>query len=154
VTFTGPGSGASGTFANGTDTTAATTNTSGVAVATTLTADAIPGPYTVTAGSAGSTSASFGETNVAGAAAQDVVTSGTGQSVTVATGFPTTLSVTIEDSHGNPVLVGGTTVTFAAPASGASGTFANGTDTTGATTNTSGVAVSTCHLCRWHICPA
>jgi len=143
VTFTSPASGASGTFANGTDTTAATTNGSGVATATTLTANTAAGAYTVAAATVGLSSANFSETDVAGVASQDVVTAGGGQSTTVGTTFATALSVTLEDAHDNPVLVPGTTVTFTAPASGAAGTFANGTDTTPATTNGSGVATAT-----------
>ncbi len=143
VSFTAPGSGASGSFANGTDTTIATTNGGGVATATTFTAGTTSGSYLVTASSAGSTSASVTETNVAGAASQVVVSSGTGQNATVGTAFSTSLGATIEDSHGNPVLIGGTAVTFTAPPNGASGTFANGTNATTATTNTSGAAVAT-----------
>ncbi len=146
VTFTAPGSGASGTFANGTDTTIVTTGGNGVATATTFTAndtaDSAGGTYAVSAQSAGATAATFNETNVAGAAAQDVVLGGNGQSAAAGSAFATPLSVTIEDSHGNPVLVPGTTVTFTAPASGASGTFANGTGTAAVVTNGNGVATT------------
>ena len=51
--------------------------------------------------------------------------------------------VRAKDSHGNPVLIAGTSVTFTAPASGASGTFANATNITTTTTNSSGVATAT-----------
>ncbi len=89
------------------------------------------------------TSGGTAETNVAGAASQDVAGGGGGQSALVGTVFATPLSVTIEDSHGNPVLVSGTTVTFTAPAGGASGIFANGTDATVVTTDGNGVASAT-----------
>ncbi|MBI4482586.1 MAG: DUF11 domain-containing protein, partial [Acidobacteria bacterium] len=57
VTFAAPSSGASGTFANGTTTTTAVTNSTGIATASTFTANAIPGTYTVTATTSSVTSA-------------------------------------------------------------------------------------------------
>jgi hypothetical protein len=143
VTFTAPATGVSGTFVNGTTTTSAATNTSGIATATTFTTNTVAGPFSVAGSSAGLTTRSFSETNVAGAASQVVPTAGTGQSAAVGTAFATTLSATIEDSHGNPVLVPGTTVTFTAPGSGASGTFLNGLHSTSTTTNSLGVASAT-----------
>jgi len=143
VTFTAPGTGASGTFANGTATTTATTNGSGVATATTFTASGTAGgPYTVTAAVAGvPTAANFSLTNTAGTAASITATAGTVQSATISTAFATALAATVKDSGGNPV--SGVTVTFTAPGTGASGSFANGTATTTATTNGSGVATAT-----------
>src|SRR5207245_6079482 len=68
VTFTAPGSGASGTFAGGVNT--ATTNASGVATSATFTANATAGgPYNVVASATGATSANFSLTNVASAPA-------------------------------------------------------------------------------------
>jgi hypothetical protein len=64
-------------------------------------------------------------------------TSGSGQSATVGTAFTKVLVATVM-SNGSPA--NGVTVTFAAPASGASGTFAGGVNT--AMTNVSGVAMS------------
>ncbi len=143
VTFTAPVSGASGTFANTTVTTVGVTNGSGQAPATAFTANTAAGVYSITASSAGSSSAVFTETNLAGTATQDVVNGGSGQTASVGTTFATALSATIEDTHGNPVLVPGTVVTFTAPASGPTGTFANGSDTTAVTTNGFGVATAT-----------
>jgi hypothetical protein len=143
VTFTAPATGVSGTFVNGTNTTFANTNTSGIVIATTFTANTAAGPFSVTGSSVGLTTNSFSETNLAGVASQVVPTAGSGQSTPVGTAFATTLSATVEDSHGNPVLTPGTNVTFTAPGSGASGTFFNGTDTTSTTTNGSGVASAT-----------
>jgi hypothetical protein len=57
VTFLAPATGASGTFANGTNTETDTTNSSGVATATTFTANGIVGAYTVTATASGVTTA-------------------------------------------------------------------------------------------------
>jgi N-terminal glycosyl-hydrolase-114-associated domain/Invasin, domain 3/Kelch motif len=137
VIFTVPSSGASGTFAGGAN--SAITNASGVATSALFTANAKAGSYTVTASVTGvSTSANFALTNTTGSPAAITATSGTPQSTTVSTAFPSLLVVTVKDSGGNPV--SGATVTFTAPTSGASGTFANGVNT--ATTNGSGVATS------------
>ena len=67
---------------------------------------------------------------------------GSGQSAQVGMEFQTQLSVTVLDGSGNPP-TSPVPVTFTAPAGGASGTFANGTATTSATTNGSGVATAT-----------
>ena len=64
--------------------------------------------------------------------------SGTSQSATISTAFDAPLVVTVADAAGNPV--SGVTVTFAAPTTGASGTFAGGANT--AVTNALGVATS------------
>jgi Domain of unknown function (DUF4082)/Glycosyl hydrolases family 16 len=137
VTFTAPGSGASGTFAGGVNT--ATTNSSGVATAQAFTANTVAGGYTITASVSGvSTPASFSLTNNAGPAASVTATTGTPQSATIGTAFATALQATVQDASNNPV--SGVTVTFAAPGSGASGTFAGGVNT--ATTNSSGVATA------------
>jgi len=137
VTFTPPGSGASGTFAGGVNT--ATTNASGVATSAVFTANATAGgPYNVVASATGATSANFSLTNKAGAAAKVTATSGSGQSATISTAFAAPLVATVTDSGNNPV--SGVAVTFTPPGSGASGTFAGGVNT--ATTNASGVATS------------
>jgi hypothetical protein len=63
------------------------------------------------------------------------------QSATVGTAFTTALSVTVTNSSGAPL--NNISVTFTAPASGASGTFAsNSTATETDTTNSSGVATA------------
>jgi autotransporter-associated beta strand protein len=135
VTFAAPGSGASGTFA-GSPT--VTTNASGVATAPAFTANATSGSYTVTATVSGvATPASFSLTNTPGVAANITATAGTPQSTTVSTAFATVLKATVRDALANPVP--GVSVTFAAPGSGASGTFA-GSPTV--TTNASGVATA------------
>ena len=137
VTFTPPGSGASGTFAGGVNT--ATTNTSGVATAPTFTANGTTGSYTVTATAAGvGGSASFSLTNVTAPPASIIASLGMGQSTMIGTPFTTTLQATVKDASGNPV--DNVSVTFTAPRCGASGTFAGGVNT--AMTNTSGVATA------------
>src|ERR1019366_1123510 len=89
------------------------------------------------------TPASFSLTNTAGAAAAVSATSGSGQSAVISTAFTNPLVATVVDSGGNPVPVAGVSVTFTAPATGASGTFAsNSTATEIDTTNASGVATS------------
>jgi hypothetical protein len=138
VTFTAPSSGASGTFVGGVTT--ASTNALGVATAAVFTANGIAGgPYTVTAAVSGvATPANFSLTNLAGLPASIAATAGTPQSATISTPFGTQLQATVKDASNNPV--SGVTVTFAAPGSGASGTFAGGVNT--ATTNAQGVATA------------
>jgi hypothetical protein len=138
VTFTPPASGASGTFAGGVNT--AITNPSGVATSVTFTANStVGGPYNVVATVAGvATPANFALTNTVGAPAQIAATGGTPQSAVISTAFALPLQATVKDSGGN--LVPGVTVTFTAPTTGASGTFAGGVNT--AVTNSSGVATS------------
>ncbi|MGB8662269.1 MAG: Ig-like domain repeat protein, partial [Candidatus Acidiferrum sp.] len=143
VVFTAPGTGASGTFANGTATTTSITNSSGIAVPTTFTANGTAGgPYTVTATVAGVTGAAdYSLTNTAGTPASVTATAGGTQSAAINTAFGTLLAATVKDSGGN--LLPGVSVVFTAPGTGASGTFANGTATTTAITNGSGVATAT-----------
>ena len=141
VTFTAPGSGASGTFANATVTDQETTDSNGVATSTTFTANNTAGAYSVTASVVGvETPASFSLTNLADIPVYIVATSGTPQSATVGTAFGDPLVATVTDSDNNPV--SGVTVTFTAPGSGASGTFANATVTDQETTDSNGVATS------------
>jgi hypothetical protein len=143
VVFTGPATGAGGIFGGtGTNTATATTNASGVATSPVFTANGTIGTYAVLAVVAGvSTSATFSLTNTAGPSAMITATAGQLQSATIDTTFATLLSATVVDSSQNPV--NGALVTFSAPASGASGTFADtGTNTTTATTNANGTAVA------------
>lgn len=138
VTFTAPSTGASCAFPGGaTDT--ETTTSSGVATSAVCTANHKAGAYKVTAAVSGASgAASFSLTNLAGAANAIAATSGTPQSAIVSTAFTNPLVATVTDQYGNGV--SGETVTFTAPSSGASGTFAGGVNT--ATTNSSGVATS------------
>jgi hypothetical protein len=139
VTFTAPGSGASGKFSNNTATITVATNASGVASAP-FTANATAGgPYTVTAAAAGLTTVNFSLTNTAGAAASMTANAGTTpQSATINTAFANALAVTVTDAGSNPI--SGVNVTFTAPGSGASGKFSNNTATITVATNASGVA--------------
>src|SRR5467141_3118570 len=139
VTFTAPGSGASGVFSNSTATITVATNASGVASAP-FTANATAGgPYTVTAAATGLTTVNFSLTNTAGAATTMTANAGTTpQSATISTAFANALAVTVKDAGSNPV--SGVNVTFTAPGSGASGVFSNSTATITVATNASGVA--------------
>jgi hypothetical protein len=139
VTFTAPSTGASGTFANGTATTTATTS-SGVATASTFTANSTAGSYAITATVTGiSGSISFNLTNTP-PPASILATTGSTQSATISTAFTTALEATVKDASGN--LVPNVTVTFTAPSTSPNGTFANGTATTTAVTNSSGIATA------------
>ncbi len=140
VTFTAPSFGASGTFAGGTNTKTATTSASGVATATTYTANATAGSYNVGV-AVGSLTNNFSATNLAGAATQMTANAGTTpQSATITTTFSSLLRVTVRDAHNNPV--SGVTVTFTAPGTGASGTFPGPVTTAAVVTNGSGIATA------------
>jgi RHS repeat-associated protein len=76
--------------------------------------------------------------NIATAASVTAVT-GTPQSAPINTAYATALSVIVKDSGNNPLP--GAVVTFAAPTSGASGTFSGGAAAQ-VTTNSSGVATA------------
>src|SRR6267142_860006 len=138
VTFVAPATGASGTFAGGVNT--ATTNAQGVATASIFTANAVVGgPYNVAASASGvATPANFSLTNISNPPASITATAGTPQNATINTAFATQLQATVRDASNNPL--GGITVTFAAPTSGASGTFTGAVNT--ATTNAQGVATA------------
>jgi hypothetical protein len=139
VTFTAPGSGASGKF-GGSATATAVTNASGIATAPTFTANAVAGGFTVTATVAGvATPANFSLTNTAGAAGSVAATGGTPQSAVINSAYATALQATVKDAGSNPL--SGVTVTFTAPGSGASGKF-GGSATATAVTNASGIATA------------
>ncbi|HEY3824389.1 MAG TPA: dockerin type I domain-containing protein, partial [Bryobacteraceae bacterium] len=143
VTFTAPDSGASGTFADShTSVTTAVTNALGVATAAAFTANGTAGAYSITASTPGVTpNATFSLTNNLGSAASIAATAGASQSTTISTQFGAQLQATVRDSGSN--LLQGVTVTFTAPGSGASGTFADShTNTTTALTNALGVATA------------
>jgi hypothetical protein len=126
INFTAPTTGASATLSSPT----AVTNASGVA-SVTATANFITGNYGVTASYQGVT-ATFSLTN--STFAFITASGGTPQSTGIGTAFPAALQVTLKDALGNPT--SGTTVTFTAPATGASAVLSSPT----AVTNTSGVA--------------
>jgi len=142
VTFTAPATGASGTFANGTNSETDTTDAKGVATSTTFTANGTLGTDTVTASAAGViATTTFSLTNTSGAAASVTPTSGSLQDATIHTSFAAALVALVVDANQYPVQ--GASVTFTAPATGATGTFAsNSTATETDTTDANGVATS------------
>jgi hypothetical protein len=143
VVFTAPASGASGTFSStSTNTETDTTNASGVATSSVFTANGTSGADMVTANVAGViASTTFNLMNTSGPAAAITATSGSLQDAQIGTAFGGPLVATVVDSNQNPVT--GASVTFTAPTSGASGTFAsNSTATETDTTNANGQATS------------
>jgi uncharacterized repeat protein (TIGR01451 family) len=128
VTFIVPASGASATLSA----TTATTNASGFA-SVSATANNLGGSYQVTASVAGATPVNFTLTNL-GTPASITVSSGGGQTTIVGTSFGAPLVALVRDLANQPV--GGVTVTFTVPGSGASATLSSAT----AVTNASGLA--------------
>ncbi|HEX3742807.1 MAG TPA: Ig-like domain-containing protein [Bryobacteraceae bacterium] len=119
ITFIPPASGASATLSAGTRTTDGSGNASVLAIA-----NGTVGPYTVTA-SVGGMTVNFLLTNSinnAGPPASIAPTAGTPQSAPVTGSFSTPFQVLVKDGSGNPVP--GASVSFTAPAGGATGTFA------------------------------
>ena len=139
VIFTAP-SGPGCTFANETNTETDTTDSNGMATSSVCTADTTSGGYSVEAATLPAAGADFSLTNTSGPPAGIAATSGTPQSATVSTAFANPLVATVTDVDGNPV--SGASVTFTAPATAPSGTFANGTNTEIDTTDANGNATS------------
>ena len=137
VTFTTPASGASATFGGLTSTTA-TTDASGMATSPVPLANATPGTYNVTA-SASSFNASFSLTNTPLTPASIAAVGGTPQTTVINTPFGAALQAKVLSASSIPVP--GVTVTFSAPASGASAAFGGNASTT-AVTDAAGIATS------------
>jgi hypothetical protein len=137
VTFTAPASGGSATFSGSTSASVTIDPTGKAAVA--AAANTIAGTYAVTAKARGANfAAGLSLTNTPGAPAAVTAMSGTPQSTTVAYAFASPLQVLVTDSFGNAVP--GVSVTFAAPTSGASGSFSASVVVT---TNAQGIAAPT-----------
>ncbi|WP_083098510.1 beta strand repeat-containing protein, partial [Pseudophaeobacter leonis] len=129
VSFAAPGAGASAELSAAT----AVTNAAGIAKVT-ASANATVGSYTVTARVSGLVEVSYALTNSAGAPANIAVRRGDSQTAEIVAAFDTALAALVADAGGNPV--SGVTVTFVAPASGASAVLSAST----AVTNAAGVA--------------
>lgn len=145
VTFTAgaAGNGASGTFANGTNTTNSQnpTDATGTATATTFTANNTSGTYAVTAATGTATSATYTLTNAAGPPSSVTpVTGSTPQNITVGTNS-SALTVVVKDAKNNPVP--GATVTYTVNASGTAGGSFNGSSLATGTTIADGTASPT-----------
>jgi protocatechuate 3,4-dioxygenase beta subunit len=104
---------------------------------TTTTAGTFPITFTAK-NSQSSVKQTFTLTVNPGGPAAVTVAAGSGQSATVSSTFATALAAKVTDTYGNPLA--GVTVTFTAPASGPSGSFAGNVNT--AVTNAAGVATA------------
>jgi hypothetical protein len=98
------------------------------------------GQTNITAALSGVTSNNFQLTALPRTPASIAVSAGSGQSAMVGTAFAGYLQALAKDGGGD--VVPNTPVTFTAPSSGASGTFANGFTTYTAASNSSGIASS------------
>jgi filamentous hemagglutinin family protein len=132
VTFTAPSTGPSGTFSGGASETIST-DSSGLATSSILTANTVAGGHTLTTTAPGTTGGNFTLTNNPDAPTNLAITGGNNQSTTVNTPFTNALTVQITDQFGNGVP--SATVTFTPPPTGASGT-----SSATATTNSTGLA--------------
>lgn len=161
VTFSAPASGASGTFGSSTAA-SIVTDGNGLAIAPTFRANAVGGSYSVTASVAGvGTGAPFAMSNTGGGGSQTApaaptnlrivstaapgppssvsATAGGSQTTIINAAFGTALRATVRDASSNAL--SGVTVTFTAPASGASARFGSSA-TASAVTDSSGVATA------------
>jgi FG-GAP-like repeat/Abnormal spindle-like microcephaly-assoc'd, ASPM-SPD-2-Hydin len=77
----------------------------------------------------------------AGPASSIIALAGSGQTTTPGTTFPTALEAEVTDAFGNPI--SGISITFTAPTTGASGTFAGGVSAVTISTLTTGIATAT-----------
>ncbi len=142
VTFQTLASGPSGTFPGGVRSVTLATSSSGIATAPVLTANSIAGNYQVTATATGISSAAvFDLVNIGGSVGGITATAGTPQSTIVASDFSVRLGAVVKDASGNPL--NGVVVTFAAPATGPSGGFAEGIMDSALTDASGAVAAST-----------
>ncbi len=142
VVFTAPSSGAGGTFAKtGTATESDTTDANGSATSSAFTANSTAGgPYFVAANVSGaSKEADFSLTNSPISALTINPNNGSPQTALVNAAFAAPL-VAVVNLDG--VQQGGVSVTFTAPATGASGAFAGPAATDTVTTDASGLATS------------
>jgi hypothetical protein len=97
--------------------------------------------FTASNGVGSNATQTFTLTVNAAAPASIAVSAGNNQNTPVNHAFATPLKVTVKDAFGD--LVPGASVTFTAPASGASGAFSNGSTSISVTTNSAGVASAT-----------
>jgi hypothetical protein len=142
VTFTAPGSGASGIFAgSGSSTVTLGTDGEGIASAPAFTADDTAGSYTVDAESAYGGVEFLLDNTAAGLAAGIGASEGSGQAAAVYAQYAQPLQARVTDANGNPVQ--GATVSFAVlpGVTGASASFLTGGQAI-ATTGSDGLATS------------
>ncbi len=140
---TGGGAGAGASFADGTSTATATTGLDGIATSPSIIAGGVAGTFNVTATTATTTGAVvFTLSNSAGEPAMITPGIAANEATQAGTRFAIALAVTVTDALGNKVA--GALVTFTAPASGASGSFATDTHPRAVTvrTDSQGIAVA------------
>ena len=123
VTFaiTAADNGAAANFLGGVSQATALTDANGRATAPPLIANKTAGSFSATATALGAEPGRYTLKNLAAAPAGITAGAASGQSTTVGERLPIPLAVTITDKNGNPVA--GATITFTAPAKGASGRF-------------------------------
>ena len=139
----GAGSGASASFAGGTSTATVTTGIHGIATSPSITAGSVAGTFTATATTMTTPStAHFTLSNRAGKPVTITAGIAANEATKAGTRFMLALAVTVTDALGNKIR--GALVTFAAPASGASGSFATRTQarTVSVRTDAGGIAVA------------
>jgi len=125
VSYGGPASGPAASFSSA----AATTGSAGTA-SVTATANSVAGGYAVTASVDGVTPpATFSLTNLSGPPGSLAVVGGGTQQAIVGAAYASPLKVAVLDAEGNPV--SGATVSFSAPASGASAALSPASAETG-----------------------
>ena len=133
--------GAGATFAGGGASATAQTNESGIATSPVLMAGESAGAFTVTATVSGvNASVTFTLTDLSGRPTTIAAGVGTSQAAELGTDFAVPLAVTVTDTDGNPVV--GATVTFRAPAGGASGVFAGSGTNAAVLTDSTGIAAA------------
>jgi subtilisin-like proprotein convertase family protein len=140
VVFTVSGSGASALFTNNSRVYTATTDQNGIATSLPLVANAQVGSFQVTATSGILAPATFTLTNLLPDPVNITASAGISQTAVISTAFGTALQVTVRDNTLAPL--SGMLVTFSAPTSGASGTFAGATTSISVLTNAQGIATA------------
>jgi hypothetical protein len=134
---TGPGA----TFLGDGGSATATTDSSGYATSPTFTANTVAGKFTAAASTAGvASAATYALDNLAGTPNALAPGAGATQDTPAGSSFPIPLAVTVTDTYDNKVY--GAAVTFTAPTSGPSGTFACAGTSVTVTTDADGVAVA------------
>jgi len=138
VTFTPPSSGPGGSFEGSNS---VLTNDSGVAVSNPFRANSIAGSYFVRGEVQGlNATVNYNLTNTTGAPGSITIVAGRTQTAVVNSVFDTAFSVLVTDNFNNPV--SGVDVTFTAPTTGASGSFAGGATSMVVQTLANGIATA------------
>ena len=132
--------GAAASFLGGASQASALTDSSGLATAPPLIANKTAGSFSATATALGAEPGRYTLENLAAAPAGITAGAANGQSTTVGERFPIPLAVTVTDKNGNSVA--GATVSFSAPAKGASGHFKKHSRIVRVRTNSKGIAVA------------